>query len=94
MFAEPGRKLSVLARMEPVLARVSVQGEPSGAEVLVDGVVRGKAPQSFELSATGHRIEVRKEGFQTYRSLVTPAAGLDRTVQYHLVPAGQTNPSR
>jgi hypothetical protein len=94
VFAEPGRKLSVLARMEPILARVSVQGEPSGAEVLVDGVARGRTPQSFELAATEHRIEVRKEGFQAFKSLVTPEAGLDRTVQYHLVPAGQTNTPR
>jgi PEGA domain-containing protein len=94
VFAEPGRKLSVLARMEPILARVSVQGEPAGAEVLVDGVLRGKTPQSFELAATGHRIEVRKDGFQPFKSLVTPEAGLDRTVQYHLAPAGQTNTPR
>jgi PEGA domain len=94
VFAEPGRKLSVEARLEPILARVSVQGDPVGAEVLVDGVPRGKAPQSFELPATEHRIEVRKEGFQTFKTLVTPEAGLDRAVQFHLVSIGQTNTTR
>ncbi|HEY6926269.1 MAG TPA: PEGA domain-containing protein, partial [Steroidobacteraceae bacterium] len=81
VFAEPGRKLAVLARLQPILARVSVQGEPGGAEVLVDGVARGKSPRSLELPATEHRVEVRKEGFQPFRSFVTPEAGLDRTVQ-------------
>jgi hypothetical protein len=71
-----------------------VQGDPVGAEVLVDGVPRGKAPQSFELPATEHRIEVRKEGFQTFKTLVTPEAGLDRAVQFHLVSIGQTNTTR
>jgi hypothetical protein len=94
VFAEPGRKLSVLARLEPILARVSVQGDPAGAEVFVDGMLRGKAPQSFELPATEHRIEVRKEGFQAFKALVTPEAGLDRAVQFHLVPSGQTNTPR
>lgn len=94
VFAEPGRKLAVFARLEPILARVSVRGEPADAELVVDGAVRGKAPQSFELSATEHRIEVRKAGFQPFKSLVTPAAGLDRMVQYHLVPLGQTNSTR
>ena len=94
VFAEPGRKLSVLARLQPILARVSVQGEPAGAEVLVDGVARGKSPQSLELPATEHRIEVRKDGFQTFKSVVTPEAGLDRTVQYHLVPVEQTKTQR
>lgn len=94
VFAEPGAKLSVSARLQPILARVSVQGEPAGAEVLVDGVARGKAPQSLELAATEHRIEVRKDGFQTFKGVVTPEAGLDRTVQYHLAPLGPSNTQR
>ncbi len=94
VFADPGRKLSVLARLEPILAQVRVQGEPADADLVVDGVVRGKAPQSFELTATEHHIEVRKQGFQPFKDVVTPEAGLDRTVQYHLVPIGQTNTPR
>jgi hypothetical protein len=86
VFADPGRKLSVLARLEPILVRVSVRGDPADAELFIDGVARGKAPQSFELSATDHHIEVRKEGFQPLKTTVSPAANLDRTVQYRLVP--------
>lgn len=88
VFADPGRKLSLFARLEPILGRITVQGDPTDAELLVDGVARGRAPQSFELPATEHRVEVRKQGFQTFKTLLTPAAGLDRTVQYHLVPVG------
>jgi hypothetical protein len=87
VFADPGRKLAVLARLEPILVRVSVRGEPADAELFVDGVAHGKAPQAFELSATEHRIEVRKEGFQAFKATIAPAATLDRTVQYRLVPA-------
>ena len=88
VFAEPGSKLSVTARLEPILVRVAIQGTPADAEVIVDGVSRGKAPQSLELPAAEHRVEVRKAGFQTFKTTVTPAANLDRIVQYHLVPAG------
>jgi hypothetical protein len=87
VFADPGRKLSVLARLEPILVRVSVQGDPADAELFVDAVARGKAPQVFELSATEHHIEVRKAGFQPFKITVSPAANLERTVQYRLVPA-------
>jgi hypothetical protein len=87
VFADAGRKLSVLARLEPILVRVRVQGDPADAQLFVDGVARGKAPQSFELSATDHKIEVRQEGFQPFKTTVSPAANLDRTVQYRLVPA-------
>jgi hypothetical protein len=88
VFAEAGRKLSVTARLEPILVRVAIQGSPADAEVVIDGVSRGKAPQSLELAATEHRVEVRKAGFQAFKTTVTPAASLDRIVQYHLVPAG------
>jgi hypothetical protein len=88
VFAEAGRKLSVTARLEPILVRVAIQGSPADAEVVIDGVSRGKAPQSLELAATEHRVEVRKAGFQAFKTTVTPAASLDRIVHYHLVPAG------
>jgi PEGA domain len=87
VFADPGRRLTVLAKLDPILVRVSVRGQPADAELFVDGVPHGKAPQTFELSATEHRIEVRKEGFQVFKTTVAPAASLDRTVQYRLVPA-------
>jgi PEGA domain len=89
VFADSGRKISLVARLDPVLARITVQGDPADAELLVDGVARGTAPQSFELPATEHRVEVRKQGFQPFKTLLAPAAGLDRTVQYHLIPVGQ-----
>lgn len=85
VFAEPGRKLSVVARLEPILVRVTVRGTPVDAEVLIDGVLRGKAPQSAQLPATEHRVEVRKAGFETFKTTVS-AASLDRIVQYRLVP--------
>jgi formylglycine-generating enzyme required for sulfatase activity len=39
----------------------------------------------MELSAVEHHIEVRKEGWVTYTGTVTPAKGLDRTLQYRLM---------
>jgi hypothetical protein len=94
VFADPGRKLSLFARLEPILARVTVAGDPADAELVVDGAARGKTPQSLDLPATDHRIEVRKKGFQTFKTVVTPAAGLDRAVQYHLIPIGAPNTAR
>jgi hypothetical protein len=87
VFAEPGRKLTVVARLEAVLGRLNVRGEPSQAELVIDGVARGKTPQSLDLPATEHRVEVRKDGFLPFKSTVTPETGLDRTVQYQLTSA-------
>jgi formylglycine-generating enzyme required for sulfatase activity len=85
VFADAGKKITLYARLEFVGARVTIQGTPDGAQLLIDGVDRGRTPQSLDLSATEHRVEVRKEGWVTYTGTVTPAQGLDRTLQYRLV---------
>lgn len=83
--ASPGGKIAIDAMLQPMQARVTVQGEPADAELWVDGKQRGRTPQSFDLSAIEHRIEVRKAGFQPFTAAVTPAPGLERSVSYRLV---------
>jgi formylglycine-generating enzyme required for sulfatase activity len=90
VFADPGRQITLDAKLEPVLAKVSVQGEPADAELFIDGKSRGKTPQVFELSATEHAIEVRKEGFISYTGTVTPALGLERSLEYKLVSSDRS----
>jgi hypothetical protein len=85
VFADAGKKVTVEAKLEAVGARVTVQGEPDGAQLFIDGVNRGHTPQSLQLSAVEHRIEVRKPGWAAYTGTVTPSKGLDRTIQYRLV---------
>ena len=81
----PGRKITLDAKLQAVLARVTVQGEPADAELFIDGKSRGRTPQTFDLSATEHSVEVRKEGFISFTGSVTPALGLERSVDYKLV---------
>jgi formylglycine-generating enzyme required for sulfatase activity len=83
--AEPGRKLALEATLEPVLFKVTIQGEPADAAIFVDGEAKGTAPRTLELLAIKHRIELRKAQFVTFITDVEPAAGIERTVQYHLL---------
>jgi len=87
LFAEPGKKVTLDAKLDPIVAPVTVRGEPADAELLVDGKPRGKTPQSLQLSAVDHVIEVRKEGFVPFTGTVTPALGLERLVEYKLISA-------
>ncbi|MEO7773564.1 MAG: PEGA domain-containing protein [Steroidobacteraceae bacterium] len=80
-----GARSSLDARLDPVLVEVTVQGEPAGAELLIDGEARGKTPRTVQLPATAHRIQVRKEGFAEWETTVTPAEGTPRQVQYALI---------
>ena len=87
VFADPGKAITVDARLDAVLAGVSVQGEPADADLFVDGKVRGKTPIKLKLMAIEHQLEVRKQGFVTFTAKVTPAKGLERSVQYKLTPS-------
>ena len=51
----------------------------AGAEVFIDGVSRGTAPNSFELAAGRHQIELRKEGYKPFSDWLEVAEGERRT---------------
>jgi len=84
LLAQAGARLAVDAALEPIRFKVTVQGEPADAEILVDGEPRGQAPQVLQLLAVEHRIEVRRREFIPLLTSVAPAAGIDRTIQYRL----------
>lgn len=84
VLAEPATHLTLAARLRPILFEVSVRGVPAGAEIRVDGVPRGRAPQALELLAVEHRIEVSKQGFVPLIASVSPTPGLASAVQYRL----------
>ena len=87
VFADTGKELTVDAKLVPVLAGISVQGEPADAELIIDGKPSGKTPRKLSLTTIDHKVEVRKEGFLPFTATVTPAKGLERNVQYKLTPS-------
>jgi formylglycine-generating enzyme required for sulfatase activity len=87
VFAATGSQLTAEAHLMPLWAQVTVTGEPSDAELLIDGALRGQTPQSLTLSAVEHRVEVRKAGFVPFEGVLTPVPDLPRTLQYHLTPS-------
>ncbi|HEY0766794.1 MAG TPA: SUMF1/EgtB/PvdO family nonheme iron enzyme [Steroidobacteraceae bacterium] len=87
VFATAGRTLTADARLTPLFARLKVAGDPADAELLIDGTPRGQTPQSLNLPASEHRIEVRKAGFVSFEAIITPVPELERAVQYHLTPS-------
>jgi len=65
---------------------VSVSSAPSGAEVYVEGIRRGKTPLSgIELVAgSAKRIEVRQQGYETQIQMVEVQKGEEREVNFVL----------
>src|SRR5262245_33738933 len=65
----------------PRMARLDLQSssDGAGADVLIDGVPRGTIPNSFELAAGRHQIEVRKAGHKPFSDWVDLQEGERRT---------------
>ncbi|MFK7956179.1 MAG: PEGA domain-containing protein [Lysobacterales bacterium] len=72
-------------RLKPILGAVQMAGEPADAEVFVEGVFQGRLNDRFELAAHPQRIEVRKQGFQTYSTTVTPSPSQEQLLNVALV---------
>jgi formylglycine-generating enzyme required for sulfatase activity len=82
---KPSQRVSVAVELKPILGEVIVRAKPEGAELLVDGVAKGAADQTLRLPATPHTIEIRKAGYATFRTTVTPRPGLPQNVEATLL---------
>ncbi|MCS6946553.1 MAG: PEGA domain-containing protein, partial [Steroidobacteraceae bacterium] len=68
--AAAGARLDLTPRLEPIWVSLAVSGEPADAELLVDGQPRGRTPQTLQLTATVHAIEVRKPGSEPFKAQI------------------------
>jgi hypothetical protein len=67
---------------------LSVDSDPAGAEVLVDGQSHGVTPVALNgLSAGDHRVRVVKDGYLDNSRIVKVAAGQAGNVRVRLTPA-------
>ncbi len=63
---------------------VTVNVAPTDATVYVDGRVQGNGSTTLRLSSTSHRVEVRKDGYESWSRTVTPRPGYPQTVSARL----------
>jgi formylglycine-generating enzyme required for sulfatase activity len=66
---------SVVAKLTPNWAPVSIATEPPGATVLVDGVEVGVTPIDAEVTAGERQIEARLSGYNAWTNKVIVSAG-------------------
>jgi formylglycine-generating enzyme required for sulfatase activity len=59
---------------------LTVNVHPADATVYVDGRPRGTGPTTLRLSSAPHRIEVRREGYESWSRSVTPRPGYPQTM--------------
>jgi len=85
-----GERQTLSVPLSGVFGEVSVRAQPADAEVFVDGKASGPVNQTLKLVAATHEIEIRKPGFVTYKTSVTPRPGLPQVIQTQLLTAEQT----
>jgi formylglycine-generating enzyme required for sulfatase activity len=74
--------------MKPLNGEVLFNVEPSDAELIVDGKSLGPVPAKLRLIAAPHELQLRKKGYESYRTRITPQVGFPREVRVTLLKKG------
>ena len=64
---------------------VTVAALPGDATVYVDGQARGKGTVEMRLSSAPHRLEVKRDGYESFSRDITPRPGYPQTIQVRLL---------
>jgi len=75
-----GERQSMDVVLTPNWAPVAVSSRPAGAEVLVDGQLRGRTPIELELTAGQRALEIRLRGYNAWRDTIAVAADQPQTL--------------
>ena len=79
-----GEEQTLRVKLQPELADIHVTAQPADAELLVDGQPRGKADQLLQLNTRPHHIEIRKQGYVTFKTDLIPRAGIAQQLRVAL----------
>jgi hypothetical protein len=75
VVVEAGKTVEVQIDLLPYAGILTVKTQPKGAQVFVDGKGVGVVPFEGEISIGRRAVEVKKDGFQTYREVFQVGAG-------------------
>ncbi len=76
------KKLAV--DLKPVLGVIHFVVAPADALLIVDGKNRGPVPRQLELVAVSHQLEIRKPGYESFRTRITPRPGYPQEIRVTL----------
>ena len=76
---------SITVDLSARVGKVTVNALPGDATVYVDGTVRGTGSMTLNLSSAPHRLEVKRDGYQSFSRSITPRPGYPQTIQVRLL---------
>ena len=75
-----GQKQHLSITLQPELTAVQFSSTPPDAELYIDGILRGRASQTLELSTQSHTVEIKHAGYVDYKTSITPRLGVQQQV--------------
>ena len=85
---EGGRSASLAVRLAPELGTVFLTTNPPGATLTVNGKPSGSATQRLSLQTVPQTIEIAKEGYETFKTTLTPRHGVPNRLDVTLRSIG------
>ncbi len=81
----PAASEAITVDMTATIGEVTVNVSPADATIFVNGRSRGPGSRTLSLSSAPQRIEVRREGYESWERTITPRPGYPQTVSARLV---------
>lgn len=81
---DPATSEKLALTLSPRYGTVFITSLPVDAELYVDGRLHGPATGRFKLTTRAHRLEVRKTGYQSFSTTLTPRAGVGQEISVTL----------
>ena len=81
---QPGNAQDLSVELVPILGEVEIVVGPPDALLYVNGEARGPANRVHRLVVLPQSIEVRKEGYEPFRTNITPRQGFPQSIEVTL----------
>ncbi|GMQ75780.1 MAG: PEGA domain-containing protein [Gammaproteobacteria bacterium] len=86
---DPATSEKLALTLSPRYGTVFIASLPVDAELYVDGRLHGPATGRLELTTRPHRLEVRRAGYKSFSTTVTPRAGVSQEISVTLATIAQ-----
>jgi serine/threonine protein kinase len=71
----------------PLYALVTIKSEPIGADVLINGQLKGKTPLNLsDIQPDNYHLKIKKEGFEDYKKQIRFSSGRNNVLMAKLMP--------
>jgi formylglycine-generating enzyme required for sulfatase activity len=86
---DPAASAKLAVTLAPRYGAVFITSVPVDAVLFVDGRRHGPATGRIELTTRPHRLEIRKKGYQSFATTLTPRAGVNQELSVTLLSLAQ-----